>query len=84
MLTGDILKTPIDLDYSKTELPDLGYEMARGRDTSGEFPWTKTARPTFLHVLSEDNLKSHRYYYVRREEGEVAADTHMPFQSSME
>ena len=29
----------------------------------------ENGEPTFLHVLSEDNLKTHYYYYVRREKG---------------
>lgn len=27
-------------------------------------------QPTFLHVLSADDLETHNYYYVRREKGE--------------
>ena len=66
---GDVLKTPIDIDYSKancqiwdTELRGAGIPPVISLDEDGE--------PTFLHVLSEDNLKTHRYYYVRREKGQ--------------
>jgi hypothetical protein len=65
---GDVLKTPIDIDYSKancriwdTEFRGAGIPPVISLDEDGE--------PTFLHVLSEDNLESHRYYYVRREKG---------------
>lgn len=66
---GDVLKTPIDIVYSKancqiwdTELRGAGIPPVISLDEDGE--------PTFLHVLSEDNLKTHRYYYVRREKGQ--------------
>jgi hypothetical protein len=66
---GDILKVPIDIEYSKanceiwdTEWRGAGIPPAISLDENGE--------PTFLHVLSEDDLKSHRYYYVRRQDGQ--------------
>lgn len=65
---GDILKTPIDIDYSKanceiwdTQWRGAGIPPAMALDENGE--------PAFLHVLSEDSVSQHRYYYVRRVEG---------------
>jgi len=65
---GEILRTPIDIDYSKencqiwnTEWRGAGVPPAVSIDNKGD--------PVFLHVLSEQNLSSHRYYYVRREKG---------------
>jgi hypothetical protein len=66
---GDLLTTPIDLDYSKancqiwdTEWRGAGVPPAVSLDENGE--------PAFLHVLSEGDIESHRYYYVRREKGQ--------------
>ena len=63
---GEVLRTPIDLDYSKekcliwdTEGRGSGIPPVIALDAEGE--------PTFLHILSEGDLKEHGYYYVRRE-----------------
>ncbi|MBK1878965.1 BNR-4 repeat-containing protein [Pelagicoccus mobilis] len=63
------LRTPIDIDYSKehcliwdTEGRGSGIPPVIALDTEGD--------PTFLHILSEGDLKTHGYYYVRRENGE--------------
>ena len=63
---GDILKTPIDLDYSKANC-QIWDTKWRGAGIPPVISLNEYDEPTFLHVLSEDNIKSHRYYYVRRE-----------------
>lgn len=62
---GRILKTPIDIDYSKehcqiwdTEWKGAGVPPAVALDENND--------PVFLHVLSEGTLSEHQYYYVRR------------------
>jgi hypothetical protein len=67
--SGDTLKTPIDIDYSKencqiwdTNWRGAGVPPAIALDENGE--------PTFLHVLSEDSLTEHQYYYVRKFDGQ--------------
>ena len=65
---GDTLKTPIDIDYSKANCQIWDTEF-RGAGIPPVISLAEDGEPTFLHVLSEDNLKSHRYYYVRRENG---------------
>jgi hypothetical protein len=65
---GDALKTPIDLDYSKANC-QIWDTKWRGAGIPPVISLDEHGEPTFLHVLSEDNLKSHRYYYVRREKG---------------
>ena len=65
---GDILKTPIDLDYSKANC-QIWDTKWRGAGIPPVISLNEYDEPTFLHVLSEDNIKSHRYYYVRREKG---------------
>lgn len=65
---GETLRTPIDLAYSKekcliwdTDWRGAGIPPVIALDADGE--------PTFLHILSEGDLKSHGYYYVCRENG---------------
>ena len=65
---GNILKTPIDLEYSKANC-QIWDTKWRGAGIPPVISLDEHGEPTFLHVLSEDNLKSHRYYYVRREKG---------------
>ena len=65
---GDVLKTPIDLDYSKANC-QIWDTKWRGAGIPPVISLDEHDEPTFLHVLSEYNLKSHRYYYVRREKG---------------
>ena len=66
---GKVMATPIDIETSKehcriwdTEWRGSGIPPAIALDASGE--------PTFLHNLSEETLKDHGYYYVRRENGQ--------------
>jgi hypothetical protein len=65
---GELLITPIDIDYSKrkcqiwdTQWRGAGVPPAICVDLQGD--------PGFLHVLSGDDLKTHRYFYVRPENG---------------
>ena len=65
---GVVLKKPVDIDQVR--------EKARVWDTDGRgsgvppsIALDKAGEPTFLHVLSEGDLKTHNYYYVRRENG---------------
>jgi hypothetical protein len=65
---GDILKTPIDLDYSKANCRIWDTEW-RGAGIPPVICLDEKDEPSFLHVLSGDDVKSHSYYYVRREKG---------------
>ena len=65
---GDILKTPIDIDTSKTSC-QIWDTKGRGAGIPPVISLDEKGEPTFLHVLSGDDLTSHRYYYVRREKG---------------
>ena len=65
---GEVLKTPIDIDYSR-ENCQIWDTKWRGAGIPPVISLDENGEPTFLHVLSEDNLKSHRYYYVRRKKG---------------
>lgn len=65
---GDILKTPIDIDYSKANC-EIWNTQWRGAGIPPVISLDENDEPTFLHVLSEDSLAEHRYYYVRRVDG---------------
>ena len=62
---GESLKTPIDIDYSKAncEIRDTNW---RGAGVPPAIALDENGEPAFLHVLSEDTLTDHQYYYVRR------------------
>ena len=62
---GRTLKTPIDIDYSKTHCEIWDTEW-RGAGVPPAVALDENGNPAFLHVLSEDSLSDHRYYYVRR------------------
>jgi hypothetical protein len=65
---GKELKTPIHLDYSK-EHCEIWDTEGRGAGVPPAMCLDRNGEPAFLHVLSEDDLRTHRYYYVRRENG---------------
>jgi hypothetical protein len=65
---GEVLKTPIDIDYSKANC-EIWDTQWRGAGIPPVISLDESGEPTFLHVLSEDNLETHRYYYVRRVNG---------------
>ncbi len=66
---GKTLQTPIDIDCSKQECLIWDTE-GRGSGIPPVIALDSQGDPTFLHILSEGNLKTHGYYYVRRENGE--------------
>lgn len=63
---GMELETPIDLEYSKAhaQIWDTAW---RGAGVPPSIALDAAGEPTFLHVLSGDDLVSPDYYYVRRE-----------------
>jgi len=65
---GDLLETPIDIDYSKQNC-QIWDTHWRGAGVPPAICLDKNGEPGFLHVLSEEDVESHRYYYVRRENG---------------
>lgn len=68
-IDGQILKTPIDIDYSKTHC-EIWDTQWRGAGVPPAVALDQNGNPAFLHVLSEDTLSEHLYYYVRRVAGE--------------
>ncbi len=66
---GVELHLPIDLEQSRTycQIWDTAW---RGAGVPPAISLDEAGEPTFLHVLSEGDLMTHRYYYVRREKGQ--------------
>ena len=65
---GDVLSTPIDIDQAN-EKARIWDTAGRGAGVPPAIALDEQGEPTFLHVLSEDDLNTHNYYYVRRESG---------------
>lgn len=62
---GRILKTPIDINYSKKHC-EIWDTRWRGAGIPPAIALDENGNPAFLHVLSENSLSKHQYYYVRR------------------
>ncbi len=65
---GAVLNTPVDIDQAKQKAR-IWDTAGRGAGVPPAIALDEEGEPTFLHVLSEDDLKTHNYYYVRRENG---------------
>lgn len=65
---GDVLQTPVDIGQveGKARIWETG---GRGSGVPPAIALDEAGEPAFLHVLSEGDLKTHNYYYVRRENG---------------
>jgi len=65
---GELMETPIDIDQAdaRCRIWDTRW---RGAGVPPTIALDENGDPAFLHVLSEDTLTEHRYYYVRREDG---------------
>ena len=66
---GEVMKTPLDIETARakcqiwdTDWRGAGVPPALCLDENGE--------PSVLHVLSEENLETHNYYYVRKVDGQ--------------
>lgn len=65
---GQALKTPIDLDQANEKCMIWNTD-GRGAGVPPAIMLDEKGNPAFLHVLSEETLQDHQYYYVRRAEG---------------
>jgi hypothetical protein len=65
---GESMKTPIDIDQAdaKCRIWDTKW---RGAGVPPTILLDENGDPAFLHVLSEETLEDHQYYYVRRADG---------------
>ena len=66
---GDLLKTPVDLETARTRC-QIWDTVWRGAGVPPAISLDDDGIPEALHVLSEENLETHSYYYVRFEDGE--------------
>ena len=62
------VQTPIDFDRSEKHC-QIWDTQWRGAGVPPAIALSPGGEPSFLHVLSEDTIQSHRYYYVAREGG---------------
>lgn len=62
---GEPMDTPIDIDQADTKCRIWDTHW-RGAGVPPTILLNENGDPAFLHVLSEDTLTEHRYYYVRR------------------
>ncbi len=62
---GRVLRTPIDIDYSKKHC-EIWDTQWRGAGVPPAVTIDENGNPALLHVLSEGSLSEHQYYYVRR------------------
>jgi len=65
---GQSMETPIDIDQADARCRIWDTEW-RGAGVPPTIALDENGNPAFLHVLSEDMLTEHRYYYVRRTGG---------------
>jgi len=65
---GESMNTPIDIDQAdaKCRIWDTKW---RGAGVPPTILLDENGDPAFLHVLSEETLEDHQYYYVRRAAG---------------
>jgi hypothetical protein len=63
------MKTPLDIETvrDKCRIWDTGW---RGAGVPPALCLDENGDPSALHVLSEDDLETHNYYYVRKVDGE--------------
>ena len=69
--SGVILQKPVDIDQVRAKARIWDTE-GRGSGVPPSIALDEAGEPAFLHVLSEGDLKTHNYYYVRRENGRWA------------
>jgi hypothetical protein len=65
---GEPMKTPLDADTADATCRIWNTE-GRGAGVPPTIMLDENGDPAFLHVLSEDTLEDHRYYYVRQADG---------------
>ncbi len=65
----EIMKTPLDIETvrAKCQIWDTGW---RGAGVPPALCLDEHGEPSALHVLSEENIETHNYYYVHKVDGE--------------
>ena len=65
---GEVLKTPVDIETARAQCQIWNTDW-RGAGVPPALCLDEHGEPSALHVLSEDDLETHNYYYVRYEDG---------------
>ena len=65
---GELLETPVHFETARTQCR-IWDTVWRGAGVPPALSLDDNGNPEVLHVLSEDDLETHGYYYVRFEEG---------------
>jgi hypothetical protein len=66
---GELIKTPLDIETARAKCQIWNTEW-RGAGVPPALCLDENGEPGILHVLSEENLETHHYYYVRKVAGE--------------
>ena len=65
----EVIKTPVDIETARAKCQIWDTDW-RGAGVPPALCLDENGYPSALHVLSEDDLKTHNYYYVRKVDGE--------------
>jgi len=66
---GKPMLTPIDIDYADKQCM-IWNTQGRGAGVPPDITLDANGDPAFLHVLSEDTIDNHNYYFIHREKGQ--------------
>ena len=66
---GEVMKTPVDIETARAKCQIWDTEW-RGAGVPPALCLDENGVPSAIHVLSEENLETHNYYYVRKVDGE--------------
>jgi len=66
---GEIMKTPLDIETARAKCQIWNTDW-RGAGVPPALCLDEHGQPSVLHVLSEDDLETHSYHYVRKVAGE--------------
>ena len=66
---GETLKMPVDMETARTQCR-IWDTVWRGAGVPPALSLDEQGNPEVLHVLSEDDIETHSYYYVRFEDGD--------------
>ena len=65
---GELIKTPLDIKTARAKCQIWNTEW-RGAGVPPALCLDENGEPSALHVLSEEDLETHNYYYVRKVDG---------------
>jgi hypothetical protein len=66
---GELLETPVHMETARTRCR-IWDTVWRGAGVPPALSLDDNGNPEVLHILSEEDIKTHSYYYVRFEDGE--------------